>query len=231
MALMSRPDRRNPRVQSFLDDEEKLREQEQAGGSMLGSAENAPERAGAGVWDAYGAQGRAAMAMPEQRSAMAPAGPGGMAAPTAQRPPAPTNAAPGAAMGVQPRPDPFGRAAPPMGAPTFAPGFAERAAAAAPAAGGGAAMAGGAAAGGGVAAAAPWLALGGQLLSQGQQKREAKQAAREQINQQYASSLGANMQPVAAARAARDANDIEGTNYLEQLLPFFMRKRNMAGAV
>jgi hypothetical protein len=177
----------DPRMQAFLEDEKRLREQEAMGGSMLGA-------------------GTRGQAQPDMRAAAAPMGPGGMAAPGAQRP------------GVPPH-----TAAPPVGPPPFAQGAQGVVAGGAlppPAAAAGAAQMAAGSGAGALAGMAPIAAVGLQALDKYQKEREAKQAAREGIQQQYAASLGGNMAPVAAARANRDASNIEGENYLEKLLPF-----------
>jgi hypothetical protein len=230
-------DPNDPSMRAYMDEEEKQRQRALAGMSIMGSAPNAPARPSAGAYDAAGIAGQRAMATPDPRAAVPPAGPGGIPAPTygqSARPPAPTNAAPGSAMGMQPRPDPYGRSAPAMGAAQFAPapqaagmgammgasqaapGMAAQsapsmAAQAAPAAAG-AATAG--------SAAAPGVAVLMQFLDKKRQEDEIRKKARQDLQSQYAASLGYPQARVGAAAANSAAGKTEGADYLRYLLPF-----------
>lgn len=72
--------------------------------------------------------------------------------------------------------------------------------------------------------ALPIAAVVAQYLDKQRQQNEARQGARQQLQQNYAASLGYPVAGVQAAKAKNEIDDIEGQNYLAQLLPLLNKR-------
>ncbi|HEX2679521.1 MAG TPA: hypothetical protein VHM19_22875 [Polyangiales bacterium] len=236
----------NDALERYLDEEQRQQELERQG--RMGRAANAPPMGNSTLGlpanpyrdpspsdvsesfgPTYGDAGRPRSAVPDQM-------PSGVTPPAywneqagakavEPRPSSPTNAAPGAAMGLQSRPDPFGRPAPPMGAPAFAPGPPQGSPVGPMGARDphlpdsvGAAQPTGATAG--LAAASPALAVLGQYLDQKRQQQEMKRQGVRDLQADYAASLGFPTDRLRAAQINHAAGGLQGEDLLRYLLPF-----------
>jgi hypothetical protein len=217
VAFSMRPNTDDEKIRAYL--EEEARASRRSGGSQLsGGAPQAPARPPAFKDNGRDMRAGSILAGAQGSNPYGAATPPPRPELPAQRPGAPTNAPPGAAMGMASRPDPYGRAAPPAGPAQFAPTPPK------PAAGPGAASAAPAAAamtGGAGAAAAPWLAVIMDYKQRQDQANATRRGAREDIQQHYAKSLGFPVYGTYAAKANRDASEAEGGGYLDQILGAF----------
>jgi len=71
----------------------------------------------------------------------------------------------------------------------------------------------------------PVAAVVAQYLDQQRQQNDAREKARQGVQQNYAASLGYPMAGVQAAEAKNAIGDIEGQDYLTQLLPLLSKRR------